>query len=216
MQLNAADPGGDAINVTNITLNLGDATVFGVELDGAFDITDNLSVDASFSYVDNEYDDGTIDNRFGTPASSFFSSTITGAFFPAPTPAPCDDILCSSTGDIGGNQIERTPDTQFTFGAEYNDTIPGADIDWFVRGDLSWQSEFFVTPVNLATIPDRTLISASAGLTYENVDLNFWVRNLTDEEYVSNSFAVIIPFGNAFNTFFGDRRSFGATAKYNF
>ena len=216
LQLNAADPGGDAINVTNITLNLGDATVFGVELDGAFDITDKLSVDASFSYVDNEYDDGTIDNRFGTPASSFFSSTITGAFFPAPTPAPCDDILCSSTGDIGGNQIERTPDTQFTFGAEYNDTIPGADIDWFVRGDLSWQSEFFVTPVNLATIPDRTLISASAGLTYENVDLNFWVRNLTDEEYVSNSFAVIIPFGNAFNTFFGDRRSFGATAKYNF
>ena len=60
------------------------------------------------------------------------------------------------------------------------------------------------------------MISASAGLTYENVDLNFWVRNLTDEEYVSNSFAVIIPFGNAYNTFFGDRRSFGATAKYNF
>ena len=224
LQLNASDPGATG-NVNNITLNLGDARVFGIELDGAFNITDNFSIDGTFSFVDNEYKDGTIDTRFATPASAFFANTIQGAFgtpvavppffIPTPTPTPCDDVVCSSAGDIGGNQIERTPDTQLTLGAEYGSNF-GNDVEWFVRGDLSWQSEFFATPVNLATIPDRTLISATAGINYQNVDITVWAKNLTDEQYVSNSFAVIIPFGNAYNTFFGDRRSYGLTAKYNF
>lgn len=214
LQLNAPDPGGDGINVTNITLNLGDARVYGLELDAVFEVTDNFTLDGSFSIVDNRYKDGTIDSRFATPASDFFAATIGGAFgTPAPA-SPCDDIVCSSDGDVGGNRIERTPPIQATFGAEYADVT--GDVEWFVRTDLSWQDEFYATPVNLATIPSRFLVSASAGLTYEEFDLNFWVRNLTDETYVSNSFAVIIPFGNAYNTFFGDRRSFGATAKVNF
>lgn len=213
LQLNAPDPGADALIATNITLNLGDARVYGLELDGAYQITDNFTIDGSFSIFDNRYKDGTIDNRFARPASGFFAATIGGAFG-TPTPPPCDDVLCASNGDVGGNRIERTPPIQATLGAEYNGF--SGDVEWFVRGDLSWQDEFYATPVNLATIPSRFLVSASAGVTYENFDISFWMRNLTDERYVSNSFAVIIPFGNAYNTFYGDRRSFGATAKVSF
>ncbi|MEL7190604.1 MAG: TonB-dependent receptor [Pseudomonadota bacterium] len=216
LQLNAPDPGGDGINVTNITLNLGDARVYGLELDGILEITDNFSIDGSFSIVDNRYKDGTIDSRFATPASGFFAATIGGAFgTPAPA-SPCDDVVCSSDGDVGGNRIERTPPMQATFGAEYNGFSSNGDLEWFIRGDLSWQDEFFATPANTATIPSRFLVSASAGVTYKDFDLTLWARNLTDETYVSNSFAVIIPFGNAYNTFYGDRRSLGATLKVNF
>ncbi|MCG8442793.1 MAG: TonB-dependent receptor, partial [Caulobacterales bacterium] len=127
VQINAPDSGATTPNAVNITLNLGSATVVGVEFDTLFQLTDNLSVDGSFSYADATYDDGTRDSRF---------SRIV---------APCDDVVCSSTGDIGGNDIERTPKTQLSVGGQWEAPLPNWNGDYFIRGDYSWQSEFFVT-----------------------------------------------------------------------
>jgi len=201
VQINSADPNSDNPNTTNIVLNLGDADVFGIEIDTAFQATENLSLDATLSFADATYKSGTLDQRFARPAS--FGQ------------APCDDIVCNSNGDIGGNEVERAPRTQFSAGAQWDASFAWGD--YYIRGDLSWQSDFFADTVNLAEIPSRTLINLKAGLNFENgLSLSAWVKNLTDEEYVSNSFVVITAFNNQYGTFFGQQRTLGVNATYRF
>lgn len=197
VQINGADPAAaDPQNATSIVTNLGNVTVFGIEADAFFQATDNLSFDATFSYADSTYDDGTIDNRF-----------VRGA--------QCDDVVCNSNGDIGGNEVERTPPTQFSLGAQWENSI-NADWDYYLRGDLSHQSEFYVSSANIATIPSRTLLNLRAGVSYGDVDISIWGRNVTDEVYVSNAFAVFLPFGNTYGTFYGERATYGVSASVDF
>lgn len=198
VQINSPDPSSSIPDAVNITLNLGDATVLGVEGDFAFYATDNLSFDGTFSHTKAEYSDGTIDARFRR------------------TPAPCDDIVCDSSGDVGGNEIERTPATQASFGTQWEDEFAAWDATWNARADLTWQSDFYATSANLATIPARTLLSLRAGIQWDNFDVSIWAKNVTDEEYVTNAYVVIIPFGNSYQTFYGAKRSIGITGKYSF
>lgn len=204
IQVNAADE--DLTDPTNrnvpsITQNLGDATVFGVELAARFQATDNLSIDATFSHTDTEYSSSTVDSRFsrGVPGLT----------------APCDDVVCNTDGNIGGNTVERTPPTQASFGVQWDGEF-GDDDSYFIRADSSWQSSFYADSANLGEIPSRFLVNGSAGVQIDNFSVRIWARNLLDKKYLSNAFAVLLPFGNTYGEFFGERRSFGLTGKVNF
>ncbi|MEP3225595.1 MAG: TonB-dependent receptor [Parasphingorhabdus sp.] len=204
IQVNAADedPANPANpNVPSITLNLGNAKVFGVELAARLQATDNLSFDATFSHSDAEYSTGTVDSRFsrGTPGVS----------------APCDNIVCNTNGDISGNEVERTPPTQASFAAQWDGPL-GDDGSYFLRTDVSWQSDFFADSANLGIIPSRFLVNGSVGVNIENIDVKLWVRNAFDKRYLSNAFVVLLPFGNTYGEFFGERRSFGITTGVKF
>ncbi|MEM8984998.1 MAG: TonB-dependent receptor, partial [Pseudomonadota bacterium] len=131
-QVNRLDPLGSPFTGT-ISANLGDATIWGVEVESLYQATDSLSFDATFAYVDATYDSGTIDEVFS-------AGFAIGGF-----PPPCDDIVCSTTGDIGGNDLERSPDLQLSLGAQWEGEI-APDVELFVRLDGSWQSEFFADP----------------------------------------------------------------------
>ena len=198
VQINSPDPSSSLPDAVNITLNLGDATVLGVEGDFAFYATDNLSFDGTFSHTKAEYSDGTVDARFRR------------------TTAACDDVVCPSSGDVGGNEIERTPPTQASLGVQWEDDLPFWGATWNVRSDVTYQSEFYATSMNLGTIPERTLVSLRGAVQWDNLDVSLWVKNATDEEYVSNAYVVLIPFGNTYQTFYGAKRSIGMTAKYKF
>lgn len=206
IQVNAADE--DPANPTNpnvpsITQNLGDARVFGVELAARFQATDNLSFDATFSHTDAKYDSSTVDSRFSRGSTGPFGT------------APCDDIVCNTNGNVGGNTVERTPPTQASFGAQWDGEF-GDDDSYFVRADASWQSSFYADSANLGEIPSRFLVNGSAGVQVDNFSVRIWARNLLDKKYLSNAFVVLLPFGNTYGEFFGERRSFGLSGKVEF
>ncbi|MEM8984916.1 MAG: TonB-dependent receptor, partial [Pseudomonadota bacterium] len=195
-QVNRLDPLGSPFTGT-ISANLGDATIWGVEVESLYQATDSLSFDATFAYVDATYDSGTIDEVFS-------AGFAIGGF-----PPPCDDIVCSTTGDIGGNDLERSPDLQLSLGAQWEGEI-APDVELFVRLDGSWQSEFFADPINAAEAPSRFLANARIGVDYKNYRVSLWARNLFDEKYVANSLQIIQPFSNnILGTYFGERRLFG-------
>ena len=192
----------DNPNSASITKNLGNAEVYGIEVAANVFLTDNLTLDATFSHTEGSYADGTEDFRFGR-GSDF-------AFGP-----PCGDVVCDSGGDVSGNDIERTTPTQASAGLQYNGTF--GDNDYFARVDGSWQSSFFGDSANLSVIPERFLMNAAAGVTFsESLSLRIWARNLLDKKYISNAFAVLLPFGNTYGTFYGQRRTMGLTAKIDF
>lgn len=207
LQIASVDPLNFSPFATPVTDNLGNARVFGVELEGSFRLTDNFSVDGTFSYTNGRYSEGTFDDRF-TQTAPF------GLGFETLT--SCDGVVCPLDGDISGNEIERTPSTQVSLGAQWEDELPIWNANYYIRTDLSWQNSFFADTVNLAIIEDRFLLGGSAGVVIDNFEVSIWARNITDETFVSNSFVIVAPFGNAFNSFFGDRRSAGITAKVNF
>ena len=205
VQLNASDSGAVVPNAVNITLNLGDATMYGLELDLAAQLTENLQLDASAYFVDATYDGGTIDARFSRQGPFFF-----------PNPPPCDDALCPSNGEIGGNDVERQAPVQLSAGAEWRADMPGWNGSYYIRGDLSYQAKQEAESMNLSQIAGRTLLNASAGLAFGDIDIWLWVRNLTDKKYSSNAFVVLLPFGNGYSNIFGERRTLGLSARYSF
>lgn len=206
IQLNAADSAATVPNSVNITLNLGDATSYGLELDAQMQFTENLMGNVAFSYTDATYDDGTIDNRFARTGPFFF-----------PQPASCDDVLCPSNGDVSGKDVERQAPVQLAVGLEWNDTLPNTDgMGIFVRGDVAYQSKQEAESMNLSQIAARTITNGSAGLEKDNWRVWLWARNLTDEKYTSNAFVVLLPFGNGYGGIFGERRTFGLSGTYSF
>ena len=189
-------------NSASITKNLGNAELYGIELAAKVFLTDELSIDATFSHTEGEYSAGTTDFRFARGSAFGFGP-------------PCDDVVCSVDGDISGNNIERTTPTQASGGVQYEGQF--GDNDFFARIDGSWQAEFFGDSANLSIIPERFLMNAAAGVTFnDTISVRVWARNLLDKKYVSNAFAVLLPFGNTYGTFYGERRTVGVTASLDF
>ncbi|HWU02499.1 MAG TPA: TonB-dependent receptor [Novosphingobium sp.] len=198
IQINSPDSAATNPNAVNITLNLGNANVYGFEFDTAYKPDKHWTFDANFSYTHARYAAGTRDSRF--------SRTV----------APCDNVVCPSSGSIAGNQVERAPGAKGAVGAQWQTDMPWKRGRFFLRGDLSWQDKFYDTPMNLATIPARTLVNARTGVTWRNIDTSLWVTNLFDKVYVSNAYVVLTSSGNSYQLFYGQRRAFGLTAKATF
>jgi len=187
----------DATSTTStITANLGSATSKGIELESTYAVTDNFTINAGLALNDATYDNGT------------FSQRLVRAGL-------CDDIVCNSTGDIGGNTLQRSSDTQFNFGMQYDGKINN-NLDYFARADLAYQSEQYLSELNAATVPSRTLVNLRAGISSEDWSVELWVKNATDEEYVSNAFYIANPFFVDYVPTWGNLRRVGLSAKYNF
>lgn len=202
MQISTLDPLGGPFTPAMIT-NLGDATIWGLEVEGSLRATENLSFDFAASYTDATYDDGTSDALFTAGFAPFF-------------PAPCDGTVCAVDGDLGGNDIERSPDTQISVGAMWEDRISDT-IDYYARIDVAYQSDFFADSINAASAPSRTITNATIGFNMDKFSLRLWSQNLFDEEYVSNSLQIIQPFSNnILGTYFGTRRIVAATLSYSY
>lgn len=200
-QISVSDPLGGPFTAV-MTDNLGDATIWGFEVDGSFQVNESFSLDGAFSFTDATYDSGTIDAVFIRGAGGF--------------PPPCDDIVCSTTGDIGGNDLQNSPSTQFSVGAQWEGML-GAENPFYVRADVGYQSSYFASQINTAEFPSRTVANARAGASFGPVDVSIWARNLTDEKYASNGSQIIQPFSNnILGAYFGERRVIGATINYSF
>ncbi|MEE4185650.1 MAG: TonB-dependent receptor [Gammaproteobacteria bacterium] len=174
--------------------NTAGAEIWGLELDGAYYATDHLLFDYALSFINSEYKSGAVSSRIG----------LIGG---------CDGIVCPADGSIGGNELQRQPDTQIAVGSEIDGTLTG-DWTWSLRGDVTYQSKQFIDELNLAFVPERTLVNARFQVDNGRWNAALWARNLFDEEYVANSFFIATPFGTSYVPTFGDRATYGLTVTY--
>ncbi|MEM6682896.1 MAG: TonB-dependent receptor [Pseudomonadota bacterium] len=210
LQISLSDPLG-TVFTSGLTSNLGDARIFGFEAEGSWQATDRISFDTAISYTNARYKDGTVDATFSA-----------GPFPPCTETTTVCDVVIGENGlplgaDISGNTLERSPTWQLALGGQWEDEIT-ADLAYYVRADISYQSEHFAESINVATAPGRTLVNARLGFDYkENFRIAVWARNLFDERYVSNSLQIIQPLGsNILGTYFGERRTFGVSANFSY
>lgn len=172
-----------------ILLNLGGATIKGLEFQGAFKATEGLNLTFGGSYQDATYNEGVVGTR---------------------TLGICDNIVCKNT--IGGNQLQRSPSKKLFGGFVYEQPIGigERDITFMLQGDVAYQNRQFVDETNTSTTGARTIVNMSTGFTYDRTSLRLWVKNLTNLNYVSS--ATFGPFRTSFYTpIAGPRRTFGLT-----
>lgn len=176
--------------------NAGPSSVKGFEVDTNWIVTENVALRAGFSFNDAKYDDGVTDDR------------IRDIGF-------CDNIVCSANGDIGGNQLERQSKVQGLVGADFNAPISG-NIEGFAGFDLSYKSKQFSDSVNLAFLPDRTLVDARFGIRGDAWSLTAWAKNLFNKQYASSAFAILLASDSVYVPIKGPNRTAGLTGRFNF
>ena len=145
-----------------IQQNLGDAEIWGIELGLSGNFTDNLSGGLGFAYNDTELTSGGSDRY---------------AEFPSFEP----------DGDVSGQELPRQPDTQVNANLTFRDQLTG-EWQWYTRGDVFYQSKWYVDLPNQAEVPDRTTVNARIGVESERYTIELYANNLFDEDSAAGGY----------------------------
>ncbi len=175
--------------------NAGEITIRGIELEAIAQPTDRWLLTGGITYLlDAEYAD--YDN------------------------APCDDLnlsascLLTNTQDLTGRQLTGAANTTASATATYFQPIGSLESYW--RGEV-----FYTSDRNMGSDLDPrkeedayTLFNASVGLRNPegNWELQFWGRNIFDEDYLQGEFSSVGQPGSL-NAYPGDPRTYGLTLR---
>ena len=206
------DPATPTIQQNNFIGNVSGAEAKGIEVELIALATERLKLNFAGSYVQSTFDDDVIDTTFGRLCETNGTSVCT--FLPRTRVGNVPGPLPLGGSPIGGNDLPRTPRAKASLGLEY--TIPLTSWALSLRGDLNYQGKYYIENLNLAYIPDRTLLNLGVALTDEDGKwlVNIWGKNMTDELYASSAFAVSVI--NQYGPALGNGRTAGVTVRYNF
>jgi iron complex outermembrane receptor protein len=183
---------------TNPIGNIGGGENMGLELDGLWNIATNWAVDGGFSVSDPKFDDAVFQDGISTRGWSCQAAAG----------------VCDPTGNVDGNQLQRTSKKQAFWGLTYR-TVVLEGWGLSARIDGSYQSRQYVDPLQLAYVPARTLYNANLTLQApNNWEFTLWGKNIFDKDYASSAFS-IAQF-NQYVVSLGAGESYGLTATYTF
>ncbi|MFT5481987.1 MAG: iron complex outermembrane receptor protein, partial [Halieaceae bacterium] len=179
----------DGILGFNVT-NAGDATTQGLELDGRWQLTENLMLTGSAGYLDFEY------TKFPN-SQCYFGETSDYADGPL-------EGLC----DRGGDVREFTPEVTMNIGGEYFIAI-GDSMELTIGLDVSYSDEYFVSPTLDPNLVQDSYTKLNARIALESTEGTWSVAlladNITDEEILTfgNQAPVSTTLSSTFNTAVG-------------
>ncbi len=204
--------------------NAGETRVLGLEVDLNYRATENFAVRLAYAYVDSEIRD------FVDPVSEDLYDTdgLVGEF----------DMAGDFNGQVAGNKAPQSPRNKATLTGIYTQPISD-QLSWFLRADVSYESERFAQVHNLASSGDRTLVNLRTDIERDNWTVTLWADNLFDDR-TPLSLTRLLNFNAPFisrppvipgtGTFFGGdfyfyrdmfisfprKRTFGVTANFKF
>ncbi|MEH6588044.1 MAG: TonB-dependent receptor [Halioglobus sp.] len=182
----------------------GDASIWGVELEGQYLLSENWIAGGAFSYAKGEWDDG--------------------------AEAPCNDrepgeVLGSC--DIGGESLGGEPELTVSLNSEFS--VPFSSTEWYIRGLYKYTDERDNTDasaglgITRATFEDTHLLNLYTGLRSSDYawDVTLWAKNLLDSDEVTyeqgpDSYDIDASGGSYTQSNIERERTIGITARYNF
>jgi len=166
--------------VNSVATNQGEGEIFGIEIDGRAIISDYLTVGASYAWTRPEFTSGCDEDQWiltsgGGVLAAGSTGTGTGTSFFGQTGN------CS----IVGNRYPMTSEHQASFDFDLRPFRFENGSEFFVQGNVSYESSKFVQVHNLAETGDTTLVGGRFGVETENWTLAAFGRNLTDEDSIT-------------------------------
>ncbi len=188
--------------------NFGAAESTGFEVDATFSATDNFTLRGTLAVLNPEYKNGFIDGEVVAACGEFVNTIITEP---------------GCTASVGGNQISRTSDFQFSISGNYDIPQIFGNFDGYVRVDYSHESGKFDTGLNYANQGDISLANARFGIVNDRMEIALWVDNIFDEKW--NRRVTSVPFTAEgapasgvvqYRVYPGDLLTAGVDVRFNF
>ncbi|MEL7045609.1 MAG: TonB-dependent receptor [Pseudomonadota bacterium] len=189
-----ADRDGDGVNESTFQetrfFNAAEITVYGLELESTFVVSDNFTIQGSLGLLDSEFEEFQADTNFDGEIDT----------------------------DLSNNPVARAPEVTWNVDFLYDQEFAGGQLDWALNVNYVDEAVYAYTAVPETPdgiTDDRTLVNAS--VTYRSNAGGWWVRafgkNLTDEEYRVGE----LPVANLWvMSFYGAPRIMGIEAGMDF
>ena len=188
---------------TGLNVNAGDAEVWGWEFTTDIAFTDNLTGRLTAAYTDSQLANAqqttySLFPSFYTSDPSCAPAAIQALADPNPDSSPsatdtneaqdakasqCRDI----SGDLSGNTQMRQPEWTGSASLTYRDQLAG-DWEWFTRADANYTGKIFLGNDNQSWLGARTNVNLRLGVESPRYSVEFWVRNLFEEDSPTAAF----------------------------
>jgi len=178
--LNAA---GDRI--VNKLENVDGAEVLGLEVDVEWSpmetfLRGNWSLRGSYTYLDAEYVDASVEN------TSFTFISGAGNCAPKVVTALNGDQAVVCNVSLDGKKLEDAPEGKFVGSVAYN--LPLAnDLNFFVEADFLWIDKRFIEATNENWVEADTNVDLRIGLRTDKWDVTGYVSNLFDDDTIASA-----------------------------
>ena len=124
-------------------------------------------------------------------------------------------IIDDDGTDIDGNTCRRTPEHGYNLGAQYQVPV-GNNYQFSLGGDYQWKDEYFFNNENdpIEEVDSESMLNLYAGVSSldNDWDLQFWMKNVTDELNTAN---VFVLFGTKYLNYTAPR-TYGLTFRKQF
>ncbi len=104
------------------------------------------------------------------------------------THATYNSLLISRQGNevnLKGNHQIFTPETTSLLALQYDKELGDSEFGLFARAEWQYIGTQFFDLLNTMKQEPYHLFAAQAGISYHNLSLRFWIRNLTNKKYIS-------------------------------
>jgi iron complex outermembrane recepter protein len=152
-----AAPAGETLNA--VPFAAGDSNTTGIEIDGAYNVNERLTIGGSASYTDTEI-------------TKALNETLPLRFF--------------GLTDAKGFEFGQVAPITAAAYASYEAPLAG-ERTWFLRGDVTYRDRMWDSILNLAYVPSQTRVNLRGGLRAENWDVVLFVNNLFDDDTLESS-----------------------------
>jgi len=185
-------------------VNAGKESVRGFEIDAAYSPAPILALTGSVTYLDPKYD------SFKGAACVNYDTTR--------CPVNPATGLRPSFRDLTGQKPAGIPTWSFSTSATLSHDLTN-DVSAYLRGEYNYMSKFQLTettPPDLSTYGQNT-INASLGFQSKanQLELMFWVRNLTQDNFLISTFPTVAQDGS-YSGYPNQPRTYGATLRKSF
>jgi len=162
--------------------NISGSEIYGIELDGSWAITDNLTASGGWTYLDSEYTDYEI---FTTSANDIARVQIGNGKGCQRLATPAEAPLEGCFASFNGNQLERVPEHALLANLNYTNNLFDTGYEWFSEASWRYQDSRYVEAFNIVEFPSYNITDIRAGIMADVWDLTFFVNNVFDDDTVT-------------------------------
>jgi iron complex outermembrane receptor protein len=186
-----------------LTTNAAQSTIYGIELDTQFELTDSFLLMASYAYID-----ATFDEYFNTDPRD-----------PNPPFNPNDPAGLGRT-DLSGNRVPYVPEHTISLGLQYELELGEAGS---LTGSVSsaWHDELYMREYNVETIDkqdsnSKTDVSLMYSAGDTGLKITGYATNLEDESELTNIYITPGFIGPIATAQYSKPRTYGVRLDYAF
>lgn len=182
-------------SINSVATNQGSAEIYGLEVEGTYNLTDELTVGGSYAYTDAEFTEGCDDFQFtlnsggfliapfdrtNPPTNGLIRNPTGGAGLTAPVADPQGFFTGNLSCSIAGNRIPMTSEHQFSLFGNFERPI--SDMwGFYANADYTYEGSKFVQVHNGIETGETGILGGNMGLQKDNLKLELFARNLLDE-----------------------------------